>query len=135
MNGGVPLLEVTSTKIKGTFNFSGPKFMSPEWRCPQNRGVPEDSCFCIVIQLRCRDLSSLSFTENITVAENDTWPSKMTCIGTHFMILLLRSRGSSSSAMYDSILKCKLFPFIAAGLFGHAGQSDSHNCISAYLPS
>ena len=35
LNGGVPLLEVTSTKIIRTIIFSGPKFASPEWRCPK----------------------------------------------------------------------------------------------------
>ena len=46
LNRGVPSIEV-SNKYKDYVNiFLGPNFLSPEWTCPLNRGVPNEGFHC-----------------------------------------------------------------------------------------
>ena len=41
LNRGISSLKVTDTKTMWAF-FPGPNFVSTEWRCPLNRGVPKE---------------------------------------------------------------------------------------------
>ena len=47
LNRSVPSLEVTDAKIM--WQFLGPKFVSPEWRCPLYGGLPKEWFHCIFI--------------------------------------------------------------------------------------
>ena len=46
LNRGVPLIEVTNTKIMWTCISLGPNLVSPEWRCPLNRAVSKEMFHC-----------------------------------------------------------------------------------------